>query len=143
LPPVIALLCAGGAVGLGLLFPEPRLLPNPWNWLGAGLIAAAAGLIACALRTFHARGTTPVPHETPSALAAEGPYRFTRNPMYLGLATALVGVALIVGSAAALAGPAVFVVAIDRAFIAREERVLEGLFGQAYLDYKARVRRWF
>ena len=141
-PPVIWLLCAGAAVGLGVLFPEPRLLPTPWNWLGAVLIVAAAGLIAWALRTFQSRHTTKVPHETPSALVTEGPYRFTRNPMYLGLATALVGIAMIVGRAAAFAGPAILVLAIDLAFIRREERVLERLFGREYLDYKARVRRW-
>jgi protein-S-isoprenylcysteine O-methyltransferase Ste14 len=62
--------------------------------------------------------------------------------MYVGLVTALVGIALVIGSAVALAGPAIFVIAIDRAFIAREERTLDGLFGRDYIDYKKRVRRW-
>jgi protein-S-isoprenylcysteine O-methyltransferase Ste14 len=142
LPPVIALLCAGAAVGLGRLFPSPSLLPRPWSWIGVALILGAAALVARAVAAFRARRTTVVPHETPSALATEGPYRFTRNPMYLALATALVGVALIVGSAAALVAPAIFVIAVDRAFIRREERILERLFGSAYVEYKARVRRW-
>nr|MBA2578847.1 isoprenylcysteine carboxylmethyltransferase family protein [Euzebyaceae bacterium] len=77
-----------------------------------------------------------------TALVAAGPYRFTRNPMYLGLSAGTAGVALITGNpwVLALLVPAVGVA--DAAFIRPEERYLERTFGDAYRAYRTRVRRW-
>jgi len=71
-----------------------------------------------------------------------GIYRFTRNPMYVGLALVLLGWAALLSSPWALLGPLVFVLYINRFQIAPEERVLSAKFGAAYTEYIARVRRW-
>jgi protein-S-isoprenylcysteine O-methyltransferase Ste14 len=77
-----------------------------------------------------------------TALVTSGPYRFTRNPMYLGMAFLYVGFAFAFGVIWALAFLPAVIVVVDRFVIAREEPYLERNFGQAYRDYKARVRRW-
>jgi protein-S-isoprenylcysteine O-methyltransferase Ste14 len=103
--------------------------------LGAGLSCFAAAL-------FQARETTRNPYGEPTALVAQAPYTWTRNPMYLGLATALMGLAIFFSSIAMLLAPVVFLAVIDRMVIPREEETLGRLFGNDYADYKNRVRRW-
>ena len=70
------------------------------------------------------------------------PYTFTRNPMYLGLAVALLGFAVFFDSIVMLLGPAVFYAAIDTIVIPREEETMLAQFGDQYHAYKGRVRRW-
>ncbi|MGH8742056.1 MAG: methyltransferase family protein, partial [Burkholderiales bacterium] len=70
------------------------------------------------------------------------PYRFTRNPMYLGMSGALLGAAVYLGSLTPFVVVPAFMALLADRFIAPEEAFLERAFGQAYLDYKARVRRW-
>ena len=104
-----------------------------------GTAVAVAGVV-----TFRRLGTTVNPH-TPDRsveLATSGIYSVTRNPMYLGLASMLVGVGLWLGNIAALAGVPLFVAYMNRYQIQPEERALRALFGQPYSDYVARVRRW-
>jgi protein-S-isoprenylcysteine O-methyltransferase Ste14 len=82
------------------------------------------------------------PWKPTTAIVTTGPYRFTRNPAYLGMALVYVGIALLAEALWVLV-PLPFVLAIiDRAVIAREERYLQRKFGHEYLDYKATVRRW-
>jgi protein-S-isoprenylcysteine O-methyltransferase Ste14 len=71
-----------------------------------------------------------------------GAYRFTRNPMYLGLLLVLFGWAAALSSALTLAGPVIFAEYISRFQIKPEERALAALFGSQYEQYKRRVRRW-
>ena len=91
---------------------------------------------------FAARETTKTPYGNPTSFVVVMPYTFTRNPMYLGLATLLMGFAVFFASFAILLAAVIFFVVIDRAVIPREEQTMEWLFGQQYLDYKTRVRRW-
>lgn len=110
----------------------------------AGWVLVAIGLFLpiWAAVLFRRAGTTPIPTRPTTALAFGGPYRFTRNPMYLGMALIQAGVALITNSL----WPLVFLVPvlflIRRFVIDREERYLERKFGEDYLSYKRRVRRW-
>ena len=83
-----------------------------------------------------------IPFERATALVTSGSFRFTRNPMYHGMALLLFGVAVLLGSAGALLPIPVFVWIIQMRFIRGEERFLEGLFGKDYVVYKSRVRRW-
>jgi len=71
-----------------------------------------------------------------------GVYRYTRNPMYLGMALVLLGCAVTVGAASALVVPVLFMVIIELRFIRPEEHMLQGLFPQEYPAYCTRVRRW-
>lgn len=138
-----------GAVVAGLLVQraEPLHLISaralPAFHVTAAVIAALGVLLsATAIRVFRKAGTSPIPIKPTTALTFDGPYRFTRNPMYLSLALVTLAIALwfdVVWIAVALIA---VVLLIDRSVIAREERYLERKFGEPYLAYKARVRRW-
>jgi protein-S-isoprenylcysteine O-methyltransferase Ste14 len=82
------------------------------------------------------------PARPATALVTGGPYRFTRNPMYLGMAGAYAGLAVATGVLWALAFLPVVVLTIDRLVIRREERHLAVAFGEEYERYRSRVRRW-
>jgi protein-S-isoprenylcysteine O-methyltransferase Ste14 len=123
---------------------EPvRVVPWPWAWLGALGIAAGLGLANWALRLFSRIGTTHDPRQSPTNLVLTGPYRFTRNPMYLGITLILLGIGLLAGTWPFLALPPLgFVLAMTLFFIPREERILERAFGEGYQAFRRRVRRW-
>ena len=142
LPPLIALASLGLAYAVHLAVPTPRLAPPPWNVAGLAVVAAGLALVAAAVGRFRARGTTWHPWQVPAAMVREGPYRFTRNPMYLGLTLVVLGLAVLVGTLAMFLAPPLFVLAIGRWVIPWEEQALEGAFGDAYRAYRAKVRRW-
>jgi len=115
--------------------PAVRILGVIGLVLGALLILAAGAL-------FRRMGTALSPFEPTSVLATEGPYRFSRNPIYLGLTLVLAGFALVGNALWPLIAvvPAVWVVHTQ--VILREEAYLESRFGAAYRDFRGRVRRW-
>jgi protein-S-isoprenylcysteine O-methyltransferase Ste14 len=134
------------AIGIGWIVN--RSLPLP---VGAGLprVLAAwvfvllwASITAAAFYTFWRRRTSIVPIRPATALVDAGPYRLTRNPMYVALAFLTIGMGLWMNTwwVILLLVPAVVV--IDRYVIAREEAYLRRRFGQPYEDYTQRVRRW-
>ncbi|MFK8048707.1 MAG: isoprenylcysteine carboxylmethyltransferase family protein [Halioglobus sp.] len=104
-------------------------------FLGLGLLLLAGGL-------FRRAGTDLVPFKNVSALVTTGVYRMTRNPMYLGMATVLLGTAITVGIAAAIIVPIAFMVIIQFRFILPEEEMLRGIFPEDFPAYCERVRRW-
>jgi len=91
---------------------------------------------------FRKAGTGIRPFEEATSLVTTGFYRFTRNPMYLGMFLMLIGVAILLGSIGAVFPAIVFIMIIRNNFVLGEEQFMEASFGQQYLDYKARVRRW-
>lgn len=110
--------------------------------LGLALVGAAMDLASIG-RFFKAKTTVnPLRPTQTSALVTSGFYRITRNPMYLGLSLLLTAWAIWLGHPANVALLAAFVWLITRFQIAPEERALEARFGEAYLDYKRKVRRW-
>jgi protein-S-isoprenylcysteine O-methyltransferase Ste14 len=90
----------------------------------------------------HATTISPLSPNKSALVVSSGIYRITRNPMYLGLAIVLVGVTIAVGSPMGLLMVIVFVLYITRFQIKPEERILEAKFGEAFVDYKAKVKRW-
>jgi protein-S-isoprenylcysteine O-methyltransferase Ste14 len=84
----------------------------------------------------------PIKLSAASSLVSSGVYRFTRNPMYLGLLVTLIGWAVFLSNPLALLAAPLFVLYINRFQINPEERVLSSLFGAEYASYKSRVRRW-
>ena len=94
------------------------------------------------LLAFRGVGTGIVPFDPATALVTGGLYRYTRNPMYLGMVLLLVGVAIALGSLGAWLPIPVFVWIIQARFIVGEERFLEQTFGESYVAYKRGVRRW-
>lgn len=106
-------------------------------WIFLGLLLAGWALLI-----FRRAGTSPIPHRPTTALALDGPYRLTRNPMYLAMALISVGIGLAVNMLWPLLSALVVVVIVDRMVIVKEERYLESKFGDPYRDYLKRVRRW-
>jgi protein-S-isoprenylcysteine O-methyltransferase Ste14 len=110
--------------------------------LAWGLTAASAALMASGVGTFRRWRTSIVPIRPATTLVISGPYRFTRNPMYVGLAALTVALGLFIDSwwPIVLLVPVLF--AVRTFVIAPEERYLERRFGADYVRYKQRVRRW-
>ncbi|RWO60364.1 isoprenylcysteine carboxylmethyltransferase family protein [Mesorhizobium sp.] len=106
--------------------------------LGGGGLVFLAG----ALGLFRRAGTRPEPWQPTSAIVTGGVYRVTRNPMYVGMALVYPAVALAVGSPLAMALLPAAILVVHRGVILREERYLERKFGDEYVAYRARVRRW-
>ena len=143
-PPIVALLIAAAMWGISLAAPAA---PLPFTIRVVAAIAIALAGVAFSIAgvaAFRRAKTTlnPLKPGTSSSLVTSGVYRFTRNPMYVGLALGLLGWAVFLSSAWSLLGPLVFLLYVTRFQIVPEERALSGIFGAAYSEYQARVRRW-
>ena len=141
LPPHAAIGSLIAVIALHYLFPTP-LISKPFNLLGILFFAAGLFVLFWSFGLFKKKDTPILPGQKPSALVIEGSYKFTRNPMYLGVTTALLGVAIYLGDALAFLAPIVFFAFVSIRFIPREEKLMEKLFGKKYLEYKKKVRRW-
>ncbi len=141
-PPAWLLLAIGLAVVLHRVAPIAQFIAGPWHWSGLLCLLPAAALAAPGARALLRRGTTINPFGDPTALVTDGPFRFSRNPLYLSLALLLLGVAVFLGSLTAFLAIPAFVGAINVLFIVPEEAKLAAAFGDAYRDYCRRVRRW-
>lgn len=117
---------------------EPRLLVA----MGALLFVAGATIMLLAAGLFRRLGTNVRPTQPTSLIATTGPYRWTRNPMYLGMALIYAALAIGLDGPIALALLPLVLIVIQTQVIAREERYLEAKFGDDYRRYKAEVRRW-
>jgi protein-S-isoprenylcysteine O-methyltransferase Ste14 len=140
-PPLIYL----AALGLGFL-AEWLLpggdLPAAFTWVGFALIALGIGIDIWFSVTL-SRARTPVnPYSPTEALVTSGPYRFSRNPAYVGMAVIFVGIALAADAPWALLALPLALVTVDRGVIRREEPYLERLFGEQYRRYSSQTRRW-
>lgn len=139
-PPLIALVsvAAGWLAGFALDLPLPAWAP----WPGFALVAAGVGLAAWAERRFKAIGTAAMPWKPSTAIASSGPYRFTRNPMYLGLLAAQLGTGLVLRQGWIVLLTLASLAALHTGVVLREEAYLSAKFGREYDAYRARTRRW-
>lgn len=143
-PPIVGLLC-----GTAMWFASvPASSFATGGGIRAGLAILVCGLgfavMLAGVVSFRRARTTvnPLKPESATALVTGGVYRYTRNPMYLGMLLVLLGWAVFLASPAALAGPVAFALYIQRFQIRPEERALEALFGEAFVQYRSRVRAW-
>lgn len=141
-PPAYAGLAAAAMLGLDRWAPGTVLLEPPWIWGGLLPLAAAGGLALLAEWRFWRAHTPVLPNRTPKALVTTGVFAISRNPMYLAMAWALAGLWLWLGSLNPGLLIPTFMLVIQRLFIRREERRLEAVFGDAFRNYRRRVRRW-
>lgn len=121
------------------LTPLPRA---PSRTLSAVLLVPGLGLTLWSLWLFLRARTSPLPMRPATALVLSGPYRWTRNPMYLGMLLLYLGVALLFDVTWALLLVPAVVFLVGRLVIRREERYLEAKFGDDYRRYMGQVRRW-
>ncbi len=136
------------ALGLTAVFLLDRFFPpsgfsGPVT-IGLGAILVLLGLASAisAAGLFRKADTGIVPFSEATALVTSGAFRFSRNPMYLGMVFVLLGTALIVGTGAGLLVAPVFMLIIQYRFILDEERMMRDVFGEEFEEYRRRVRRW-
>lgn len=141
-PPVWFFSAIAAMVGLAVFTPGIATVPDAWSLGGLLPIAAGVGLNVAAVGVFRRRATTTDPDVEPTSLVTEGPYRFTRNPMYLGGVLILFGLALLLGAAAPFVVPPIYALIAATRFVPPEERTLARTFGDDYARYRDRVRRW-
>jgi protein-S-isoprenylcysteine O-methyltransferase Ste14 len=110
--------------------------------LGGLLIVGGIALMAPAIRLFRKTGQDPAPWKPSPELIAQGPYRFTRNPMYVGLTLVTLGIGLAGARLGVLLLAPLALLAVHFAAVLPEERYLADKFGEPYLQYKTRVRRY-
>lgn len=141
-PPVILLTCLLLQFALHKLAPVATVVPAPWNLAGIALIVAGVLVIVMPATAFSRAGTTIKPFKESSTLVRGGMYRVTRNPMYLGMLTALTGAAIIFGTLSTFIAPILFVPILNVRVIRHEEAMLEDQFGEDYREFRRSVRRW-
>lgn len=122
--------------------PVRVVLQAPFTWSGLLIIGTGLFLAFRCRALFLQNRTTLSPYESPVVLITTGPFRISRNPVYLAMATILFGSAVVMGTLVPFVFPALFIVIIEVLFIPDEERRLDEIFGEAYREYKREVRRW-
>jgi len=122
--------------------PVPKQIHFPLNLIG--IIFFAAGVyVAIDTKRMFMKTSTPISHlADPIKLHTNGIFRFTRNPMYLGISIGLAGIAILTGIIFNLAFSILYLILMDVLFVRQEEEKLENEFGESYQQYKKRTRRW-
>jgi protein-S-isoprenylcysteine O-methyltransferase Ste14 len=142
-PPIAWALAAVVGLGLNWLYPLPFVSASiPGRWIGGVVFVAAFALAIWAIVTIRQAGTAVETVKPTTTIVASGPFRFSRNPIYLGMMLGLVGLSIVFNTLWILVALVLFYFVIRYGVVAREETYLEQKFGRAYLDYKNRVRRW-
>lgn len=133
-----------GGWGVDRLVPLPIPFPSfAWQLFPAIVLFGASALFAAsAIRLFAAKQTSLLPFSQASALLTTGPFRFSRNPLYVALVAALIAFALLLASAWLVLSAVVLLGVLHRFVIPSEEAALSRAFGSAYVAYARRVRRW-
>jgi protein-S-isoprenylcysteine O-methyltransferase Ste14 len=142
LPPLVFLIATLLMLLLHRFWPAVQIISTPFRWFGLLLLLAGIGISAWHKRLFHRIGTNIYTFDEPGKLVTEGMFRISRNPMYLGFVLALFGTSIVLGSLTPLIIVLSFIVLTDRWYIAFEEKAMLRKFGDQYLDYQKRVRRW-
>ncbi len=143
-PPGYALIIGFLMWALNSYFPVAHWIVSPWNKIGLVLIVLAFTMDLSSLFLFFKKHTTPSPFtpDNASTLVTSGLYKYTRNPMYVGLIIILTGYAIWLGSVTPFLVLPLFYWLITNMQIKPEEVILEKKFGEEYRNYKSRVRRW-
>jgi protein-S-isoprenylcysteine O-methyltransferase Ste14 len=141
-PLIIVIVMLGLCWGVSRLYPATSGLGVMAKGMGWFFILCGISLLAVAAGLFKAKGTTVNPTKDPEKLVTSGIYRVTRNPMYLGMLLILIGFPFVLESLIGLIFPILFFFFMSRLVIPKEEKVVEGVFGEAYRKYMSHTRRW-
>jgi protein-S-isoprenylcysteine O-methyltransferase Ste14 len=142
LPPLIVAVFVLVGFMADWLIQIPGLPLGPSRWLGAILVAIAGANGLWAKSRMRSKGTPVNPLRPTTAMVTDGPFRFSRNPLYVSLSLLYLGIAILAGSVSLLILAIPLVIVLQKGVIEREERYLEHKFGDEYLRYKKSVRRW-
>lgn len=141
-PPLILLGVLLAGLALDWIRPVPLLPAAAQYAIGGALVALASAFAFPAIVCFLRAGTNVPTRRPATALVVAGPYRFSRNPIYVGMILLLLGIGVMADSVWIVALAIPFALVLRYGVIAREERYLDARFGEAYRAYRARVRRW-
>ena len=122
--------------------PFPMMPANYAKWIGVAAIALGIALMVFAGVQFWRKHTSVIPYTPTTAIVQSGPFRISRNPIYVADTLCYVGVAILLNTAWPLLVLPLVLLVMHRGVILREERYLEQKFGDEYNSYKVRVRRW-
>ncbi len=142
LPPMYLFTSLACMVLLQFFLPVYQLISYPWNAIGIIPLMLGMTLNISADRAFKKIGTTVKPFEVSTTLVTSGVFRYSRNPMYLGMVMILTGVAFLLGALSPFIIIPIFAITMDRVFIVSEENMLDQRFGGKWQQYKENVRRW-
>lgn len=142
IPPVILLLTILCGIGLHYWMPLAKVLDESWDKVGIALIILGVLVVIGPAIAFRRAATTVRPFHDSSALVVSGMYRYTRNPMYVGMVVVLIGVAVLLGDLSPFIMPFVFVPVLTVRVIKHEEQMLQESFGDDYRELMKSVRRW-
>ena len=143
IPPPLLFVFALAAAFLGEWLVPTRFIHGKLRWIvGSLFLLAGLALNIGGFVTQRRAGTDPIPFNPTTRIVSHGLYRFSRNPMYVGFALWTFAVAILTNSVWVLLAVPIGVILTDRIVITREERYLARKFGEEYLSYKRRVRRW-
>jgi protein-S-isoprenylcysteine O-methyltransferase Ste14 len=142
-PPIALVLAIIAGIALD------RLLPLPWlpsdlrtGWIGGAVFGLGLALLVWAAVTITRAGSNVPTNQPTMAIVESGPYRFSRNPIYLGMFLGLIGLAIELNTLWLLVVLVLFGLIVRYGVVAREEAYLERKFGDVYRGYRSRVRRW-
>jgi protein-S-isoprenylcysteine O-methyltransferase Ste14 len=142
-PPLAWGLAVIAGLALNWLVPLPFLPANlPTGWLGATVFVLTLALVTWAIVTITRAGSNVPTNQPTTTIVESGPYRFTRNPIYLGMFLGLIGLTIAFDNLWLLMMLVPFALVIRYGVVAREEAYLERKFGDVYRGYRSRVRRW-
>jgi protein-S-isoprenylcysteine O-methyltransferase Ste14 len=142
LPPVLFIASALLMLLLHHIWPVILIVSSPYHWSGLLLTVSGLGISAWHNRLFNHVGTNIYTFDEPGVMVTEGMFRITRNPMYLGFVLALTGLAVLLGTLTPPIVVLLFFIITDRWYITFEEEAMQRKFGDLYLNYQRRVRRW-
>ncbi len=141
-PPVYFVVAVITMILLHSFIPIGRWLSYPWRYFGIPIIVLGFSLSLGSGIFFRKLGTNPRPGSKANLIVTKGPFKYTRNPMYLGLIIMLVGIAIVVGTIAPLIPIPFLFIILHTQFVLREEKWMEEWFGESYLAYKSKTPRW-
>ncbi len=142
MPPTYFLIAIVLSVILHFVLPIKKMIFPPYTYSGILFIIFGGVLNLWTDALFKKMKTRVKPYEDASELITQGPFRISRHPMYLGMTAILIGIALLHGTIITFFFPVFFFIICEVFFIGVEEKSMERNFGQRYLDYKRKVRRW-
>lgn len=141
-PPIHLLVGLTAMILLSSFVPIGHWLVFPWRYIGIIIIVLGFSLAIGSGMFFRKFGTDPRPGNRASLIVTKGPFKYTRNPMYLGYITMLIGTSILLGTFSPLIVIPIIFLILHTQFVLREEKWMEEWFGEPYLEYKKKTPRW-